>query len=362
MAEEGTWQQLTTGGAAKGRRGRKKTGGAGLFHYGTSEQRVRIAYLVAQNFKRDYAQPDKPRHYLRYMTSLLVCLKECGDGQLTEEAKETLKKILPLLDLNPFISFYLILQPYRGLELNPLVSEDLITAWVAGHLTKNIPEDDAAVKAIYLGFFDNDLNTIYKEARIDQSRVEEEIDRLRVAIDKKPPREARGEIDAAYNKLQTSGKIGDVQAIPAMTCKCLADCQLAWQDTFRITIGARFDAARRRPNHEEFQKLLEFIYCSMPGNDFDCELTFLSDSAMKYNVGSRFDLLMLYKFMNSSDFLYRANASTQAGAPSGTLDPSSDEIYNRNGYVMRWMGNLSTTASSAQALQKGRGGVRALED
>jgi hypothetical protein len=360
MDNEETWQQLTVGGAAKGRRGRKKTGGS-VFQYGTSEQRVRIAYQVAQNFKRDFAQPDKPKHYLRYMTSLLVCLKECGDSQLAEEAKETLKKILPLLDLDPFISFYLILQPYRGIEMNPLVSEDLISAWVAGHLTKNIPEDDTAVKALYLGFFDSDLKDIYKAARIDQGQVEEAIDRLRVDIDKKPPREARGEIDAAYDKLQATGKIGDVQAIPVMTCKCLADCQLAWQDTFRITIGARFDTARRRPNHEEFQKLLEFIYCSMPGNDFEGELTFLSESTMKYNVGSRFDLLMLYKFMNSSDFLYRANASTEAGAPSGTLDPSSDEIYNRNGYVMRWMGNLLATASSAQTLQKDRGGVRALE-
>jgi hypothetical protein len=357
MAEdEGDWSAMVGGAKGKARRRAAKKGGSAL--YGASEQRIRVTYQAAQEFKRDYSQTDKPKHYLRYITSLLLCLKNCADADLADDAKDTLKKILPLLDLNPFISFYLVLQPYRGLELGPLVSEELITCWM-GTKCRNVPSDEKELVAAYLKFFDDDLMAVYKSANIDQSRVEEAVDRLRVEIDSKAPRDARGHIEAAYDKLQQTGMIGGMKALPEATLKCLTECQLAWLDTFRMMIGARFDTARRQKGPEEFQKMLEYIYCSMTGNDFERELTFLSEGVMKYNIGSRFDLLSLYKFMNSSDFLYRANASSQAGTASGTLDPSSDEIYNRNGYVMRWMGALAGAPSAAQASQKGR--VRMLE-
>lgn len=349
-------------GGAQKRRPRQKTGGSELDR-GVSELRVRVAYQAFQSFQTDYANPAKPMHYLRYATSLLKCLKECADGELRDEAVATLKNVLPLLDLNPFISFYLLLQPYRSLDSGVLIGEELIKAWAKGRITANLGGlDDAGVLAAYLQFFDNDLVQVYQEAGIDQGAVEEAIDRRRVEIDKQPPRDARGLILADYVILQQTGLVGRVRALPEATLKCLAPGQLAWQDTFRITVSARFDTARRHKGVEEFRKLIEYIYCSLPGCDYVREHTFLSDSAMEYNIGSRFDLLCLYKFMNSSDFLYRANASTEAGAPNGTLDPSSGEIYNRNGYVIRWMGKLPAipTPSRAKALQANR--VRLFEE
>lgn len=356
MAEEhehyASWSAM---GGARKRRPRQKTGGG--LDRGVSELRVRIAYQAFRDFQTDYANPAKPMHYLRYTTSLLKCLKECADGDLRDEAAATLKKVLPLLDLNPFISFYLLLQPYRNRESGVLISEDLIKAWVKGHITANLGAADAL--AMYLQFFDNDLTKVYQEAGIDQSAVEEAIDRRRTEIDKQHPHEACNLILADYSKLEKTGMVGGVRALPDATLKCLAPGQLAWQDTFRITIGIRFDAARCQKGVEEFQKLIEYIYCSMPGYDYVREYTFLSDVAMKY-IKSRIELLTLYKFMNSSDFLYRANASTEAGIIGGSLDPTSEEVFNRNARAKRMLDKLSESPS-AMPEPRNRGGIRNIE-
>ena len=329
------WAAL--GGAKKaGRRRRAVKGGQDGLR-GTSELRVRIAYTAIQAFKADYDKPERAYHYLKYTTSLLKCLKD----ECAKDDSKTFEAVLPLVDLCPMVSFYLLLQPYRQLESGCLISEELIQAW-APRLTKDVAEmTNAQAVAAYLSFFDVDLKAVYLKCGIDQAAVEVAIDSQRQMVTK--PLEARSKIIEMYKKFQTTGKIGEQQALPKATIELIGQCHdesfLMWADTFRATISTLFETARRTRGVEAFQKMIEYLYCSMPCQKCCDELTFLSDSVASC-VAPRDFLLGLYKFMNSSDFEYRANTTDQVGDAAGSRDPKDDEIFNRNERCMKWLKSI----------------------
>jgi len=217
-----------------------------------------------------------------------------------------------------------------------LISESLIEHWRG---SPNIDKADTVVQE-YLSYF------VRHPACADSAVVEEAIDRVRQEIEQAPPAQAQSIILESYSVLQRENKIGGVSGVfPVPAFEVLSMPMyaglLAWQDSFRMTIGASIDRIFHAPIFDgaieaDFRALIASIAMNWSGTNYAQELTFLNANASRI-VGSKFDRLEQYKFVNSSDFLYRANEADQVGKPSGSLNPSDEELYNRNGWTLAWL-------------------------
>ncbi|NBR88166.1 MAG: hypothetical protein EBT61_22230, partial [Verrucomicrobia bacterium] len=135
---------MAWGGAAKKRaaaRKKKATGGGARPQL--SRRRVQIFETLADQFaqarraavlqKDPAADPIAP--YLVKAYALLSCLENCAaandDPDMRQAAGDTLRVVLPLLDPNPMVSLYLLLQPYRPVTDGPgtLICERLVMYW-----------------------------------------------------------------------------------------------------------------------------------------------------------------------------------------------------------------------------------------
>ena len=389
--EDDSWKKIGGGDARRRRNRRKQVKGGADEAGGLSPLRLEIMQKLAEEtieMKKSHARGhDAHAPHLIAATSLLNCLRACSmlgeavqaevaaevavaevavaevaaevaaapagvtcivvpkqggvdRAELADSAKAALDIICPMLDLSPMISMYIMLQPYKIFKAGemPLIAESLIEHWRG---SPNIDNANTVVQE-YLSYFVRRPGC----ACADSAIVEEAIDRVRQDIEQAPPAKAQDIILEAYAVLQRENKIGAVTGVfPVPTFEVLSMPMyaglLVWQDSFRMTIGACIDRIFHAPIFDavieaDFKDLIASIAVNWSGSDYAKELTFLNANGNRI-VGSKFDRLEQFKFANSSDFLYRANESDQVGKPSGSLNPSDEELYNRNGWTLAWL-------------------------
>ena len=353
MADFGTHGEMTWGGAAKKRAAarKKKATGGGAARPHLSRRRIQIFETLADQFaqarraavmqKDPAADPIAP--YLVKAYALLSCLENCAaandDPDLRQAASDTLRVVLPLLDPNPMVSLYIMLQPYRPVTDGPgtLICERLVSYWDGRDA---VPDANGRVDAAagYLSFLD-------RPARFgaDHALVEHAVNDLRDTVEAALPKDSIATITAAYDNLQKMNAIGGVRNVfPAETAEVLRADEnkgmLLWMDSFRLTVGASFDALCRcvftQSAWQDFRRLVDSIYYDWSGTDYRRELTFMCPARISADVGTKFDLLEVYKWMNSSAFMSTPIPVAAFGGPSGSLDPRDDALYNRNGWVL----------------------------
>lgn len=108
---------------------------------------------------------------------------------------------------------------------------------------------------------------------------------------------------------------------------------------------------------ETFSSIIRDICTSWPGNRYGDEIVLSNVADMKANVAARDTLLLLLKFVNSTDFLYMPAAPEVVGGAWGNPnDPTDWKVYNRNAVALanlgRIQGMVRPEGVSPQALQE----------
>jgi hypothetical protein len=337
------------------RHGGGLTGGAGA---GLNERQIIAANTEAEFdrcMKRDHCRTHNP--YLARVVSLLNYLKAKAGG--------TLQKVLPVLDYEPAVSFYLLFEPYktRGEYLipTPLLFGD--GAWNGADAYGNAVEE---YEAIFRG-----LPAVAATAPDPQSgapavayvfrdraAVAARVDAERQRIGGLNPRQAPQAVQESYATLcqhNTISGLGPV--LPEATLKALGGSKKLWQDEQRFTLHEALQELRHGSyTTETFAGIVRDLRTAVPGDDYVRELRLSCATDLKINVAPRHELLMLAKFVNSTDFLYTPVAPEIVGGAWGSMDPADWQVYNRNavalGNLRRTTGMARPTGVSPQTLQE----------
>ena len=255
---------------------------------------------------------------------------------------KTLAVVLPMLDYNPFVTFYLLLEPYKTTG-NFIIPEGVLfggsDSWCGVEMYKDAVNE-------YKAFFRSMSSQLEKSATgsqsgipvvphayINRAGVGAQIDAARQTINaNKNPRSALKSVREIYNVLATQNYIrGMGPVLPDVVKMAQAGAKKLWQDEFRFTIHEALEMLKGAPYEKStLDAILGDIKHKYPGNDYENELVLCHASDISSNVGPRIELIMLMKFINSSDFLYLPVSPDSVGGTAGSMDPSNWKVYNRN--------------------------------
>jgi hypothetical protein len=302
----------------KSRRAEKRGGGAAG---GVKRQQMAVqtekafeACLVAGTHLRT-------NPYLERVISLMNYLKI--------EDPATLLKILPVLDYDPMVTFYLVVEPYKT-QGEYLIPDGVLDAWGGGSVYKNAKQEYINLFSAAAGLGDDSL--VFG----DRASIVAAVDAVRARLMELTPARCPQSVQDAYAVLGKQNEIQDLKRVlPDSTKAALAGGKKLWQDEFRFITHVAIHDARKLVGAAEraraFRKITEELRNSWPGNNYSSELLLTNVDDLKKKVNIRTELILLTKFINSSDFLYVPMEPTLARAASGCMHDMLDEtFYNRN--------------------------------
>lgn len=302
----------------KGYRG-GASGGAGGGH----SRRCAIADDVEKEFDRCMREGScrSKNPYLAKSVSLLHFLKI--------RYPDLLCLVCPIIDRDPAVTFYLLLEPFKA--IGPcLLPDEVIAGWDGAE-----SYEDAVAE--YREYFESKSDAKYSS---DPAGVRSAVDGLRQRIGASLNKiNTPTAIRAAYQTLETQNQIGGMGPIlPEATLRALQGCKKVWQDELRFLLHAQLTEVLTAPSYEpgEYAAIVYMLRVDRPGNDYHAELT-LANPGLYGGNGRTGDIApndrfgMLVTFLNSTDFLYtpvpRANIGT-AWATFAGYDPRTGKIYN----------------------------------
>lgn len=306
-----------TGAAQARRRKVKKVAGRRAVR-GGDETRKNIAKAVETAYaacvEKDGCRSANP--YLGSVVSLLNYLKANN--------ADTLQAVLLMIDYEPVIAFYLLVEPYRA--NGHIISDDIIAAW------NNVVMYSDAV-AEYKAFFESLAGQTVAGAATTplafcgRARLIEKTDLIRQDIGEEIRAVSDG-VNNAYVTLTTANQIhGCGPVLPAATLALYSNNQLKlWQDMFRYCTHKKLCDLRAYPfNRRSFAELVEKISTwqstgALPMGDL---------KQASGDIVSRFKLIELWCFVNSYDFLYIPSGSASVGPKMGDGSPKAEEPLNR---------------------------------
>lgn len=289
--------------------------------------------------------------YLAKVVSLL--------NYLRAERPELLVTVLPVLDYDPFISFYLLLEPYKS-GGSFLIPNDALFGDGAWNCADAYGDAVAEFKSYFeapsgLGM-DSPPPFMYR----DRAAVSSQIDTVRLAVKANNPRQIPQAVQDAYLVLARQNAIAGMSPIMASAAhKALASRKM-WQDEFRFTFHEAMQELLARPyNPQDFATITQDLRTSWPGNDYSAETVLTNVNDYAQNVAPRTELLLLGKFLNSSDFLYLPVPPSMASVTwgdRGNMSADNWEMYNRNAVALENLGHISgmsrPSGLSPQAMQE----------
>ena len=354
----------------------KREDGRGRARHGGAEpsERQLLAARVEDAFgrcmRRDRCVSHHP--YLASVVSLLNYMKlKCA---------ETLAMVMPILDYDPIVCFYLLLEPYKtqGVYLIP-------DSVLFGDNAWNGVEIYSAAVTEYEAMFRSMQNQSALAATDPQSgsrvvpyvfrdpaAVAALIDNARQVIGKLNPRTAPTAVQTIYNTLCVQNRIqglgpvlpdatlaalGDGRELASDRKNSCSDAKKLWQDELRFTLHEALQEMRQSPSSSDtFATIVRDLRTAWPGNNYRNETRLSNAADLVLNVSPRTELLLLIKFVNSSDFLYIPVSPEAVGPPRGGMDPTDWEPYNRNAVALRVLrqttGMVRPAGISPQALQE----------
>jgi len=294
---------------------------------------------------------DACREHHPYLARVVSLLK-----YLRAKSPETFQKVLPIIDYDPVVSFYLLLEPFKtqGEFLIPgglLFGEG---AWNGADLYENaVTEYEEVFRAIPTQHAAGD-----PYAFRDRAAIASQIDAVRQQLTAQNPRQAPRLVQEVYATLAAQNTIqGMGPVLPEDTLRALAGSKKLWQDELRFTLHEALQTLRSMPYETAtFARIVRDLATQWPGNDYAAEICLSNLADLQSNVAPRQELFLLAKFVNSTDFLYLPAAPDVVGGAWGSMDPTDWQVYNRNAAALanlrRVQGMVRPSGVSPQALQE----------
>lgn len=287
--------------------------------------------------KKDRCKTEDP--YLSNTVSLLNFIKQ--------EHPETYNTILPIIDRDPAVSFYLLIEPYKTSNDDDYVLSDDVLFGSNGWNGTLIFE-----KAVteFKSMFDSLSQQTEKSAKEnssgnmviphvfrDTAAIRKEVDDVRMQIIGDDGRKANkiktpNAVCEAYKTLHSQNSIGGVQPVmPDSTISLLSNSKKLWQDELRFTLHAAFMTLRSYPmyNTQDFTDIINTVKFNRPGNDYSSEASITNNKALNNNVAPASDFHLLLKFINSTDFLYLPVSSEKIGGAWGNI-PTTGQLSKKD--------------------------------
>lgn len=285
---------------------------------------------------------------------------------LQHHAPDTFLAVLPILDYDPIISYYLLLEPYKDPSSGPYLIPDSL---LYGEGAWNNADAYGNAVAEYVALFTNlpnnpvtsatDLQTgdpVVPYVFRDQRYVATQVDLIRQQFEENP-RNVQSVIEDAYALLGGQNTIGGVGPIlPTSTKNATAGSKKFWQDQFRFTVGmALLRMYSGGPYSTDiFGKIIADIRFAHPGNNYGSEFN-LTD-LMKAGATKTGAFLVATKFIRSTDYLYTPPSPNTIGANQASMDDPTDiHVFNRNAIAFSRLhktGGMVRTDLTPQARQE----------
>jgi hypothetical protein len=299
---------------------------------GLPNDRAHLAARTACEFDR-CMQKDRCREFDPYLARSVSLLRFL---QLQHPDEYT--KVLPLIDYNPLLTFYLLLEPAKP---DPrLLADELLFGdggWNGACLYENAVED-------YLSVFRElpELKLPSPAPRMfhERATVAAQVDRVRQSVARQAHhRRIPDTIRSAYTALGTRNEIdGFGPVLPASTVAALGPDGLLWQGEMRFTVRMALVSLSRGPYSPwDFKRVVDDLHTRWAGRSYTAELNLLHPELLKQNVAPATELALLLKFVGTTDFLYTPVAPDAVGPASGDpWDPTKWRPYfNANAYALQ---------------------------
>lgn len=296
-------------------------------------------FSIAKQLEADYAKcmfqdKCKVRHpYLITVASLL--------NYLRIKKNDVYNYVLPVLDYDPIISFYILVEPYKTVGKPFISDEDLFEHggyWAQVQLCKS-PKDE------YLSHFENKFS-VSGGFFSEQPRVLAAIQDVRSNIfEIKSYSTLVSRVRTAYTSFSAGTVKGVDNVFPSQSIREKDVDRKLWQDEFRFNIGAAIKCLVHRGKFDigEYEMLIQRIQCGWKGNDYKSDLVVVCEDT-KYKIITQAELGLLVGFICSTDFLYIPVSSKNIGVESRSRSDDSDgsdySVYNRNYEVRKMLDDL----------------------
>lgn len=279
---------------------------------------------------------------------------------LSTKHSDILLAVLPVLDLDPAVSFYLLLEPYKtgGDYLIPdavLFGPD---GWGGAEVYQNAVTEykeyfasmakqtqpsaqDPSTGDIVVPWVFRDSQAVAAQADIVRQQIAGDpsaVSKLRT------PKQVRD----VYGLLATGNQIAGLAPIlPDSTNRALQGSKKLWQDELRFILHNALEQLHEEPTYEvtQFAEVVRMLRFDRPGNDYGRESSLSSLELLRANVAPNHEFYLLVKFINSTDFLYmpkpleiaggddeKASGGDHGGCP---YDPRDWRLYDAHASKLR---------------------------
>lgn len=267
---------------------------------GAAAARAAFAHAVEAEYD-SCMQADRcasaPDPYLRSVASLLNFLKVAHPAEF--------RAVCPFVDRDPFVSFYLLLEPYKTAGGDFLLDGSLLFGpggWNGTDIGGSAVEDfkscfDAAPNLGGLAAARRATDALRTSTLLGEggSRANKLVT---------PPA-----VVEAYRRLARDNAIHTLSPVyePASHKLIAGGLKKMWQDMVRFDVSPRIAEIRDGIyDRYAFKDLVHTMQVSFPGNDYEAESTLTNLKTFASCVAPRFEFLALLKFINSTAFMYMA--------------------------------------------------------
>lgn len=321
--------------------------------------------------KVDHCRSHDP--YLSHSVSLL--------NFLSTNYPDDLVKVLPMIDRDPMVTFYLLVEPYKTKGSDYVLSDSVLfgpKGWNGATVFERaitefrsyfeMSEKQTAPSAEDRSSGDLVVPFAFR----NPTTVRSAVDNMRLNILGDDGRKSnkvntpKG-VCAAYESLAKQNAIDGIQPVlPDVTLAALPGSKKLWQDELRFMVHAAMEEIRGMPEYLEdnFSEVISMLRFHRPGNDYASEVALASLEELRNNVAPQAEFTLLLKFINSTDFLYIPVSEAKVGGEWGEIPVASGEavfldvnnldVYNAEDSKNRYLARLEASGLDApQALDAG---------
>lgn len=243
--------------------------------------------------------------------------------------KQLYYNIIPILDYEPFISFHLLVEPYKTRSDYLIQVSEMFTTGIEWENVCGFKDAPAE----YLAFFDDIDQSSDCKFYKDRREVFAKIDIARYKTCGAPQSSRVGFMETYYRDLETKNTIEGYGPIyPSDTLAMVKGGKKRWQDDFRAWVSIIYNEISTYPILEErkiaMNDLCTKICHAMPGDNYVAELKTMTSETNLVDMQSEYTALI--KFVGSSDFLFVPPTSSDAAVKWGSPRPDDYDTYNRN--------------------------------
>lgn len=269
--------------------------------------------IFAQSVE-EIARSDINKIYTKnvYLPIVVLLLKEL----ITKDNYQLFIKVRSVLDIDPFITFYLLLEPYK-LVGERLISDDIFTKKLLDSILVNYKNVQDVVNE-----YQRILNKQIKSSASAFNKTTELIDAINELRNKLlndvDSRSLAEELIKVYKNLEDKNEIKGVSAKSVVIPNVFPNSldihyknnhnKRLWQDEFRFIVGECLRSMKTELDIEHrinvFNNLCNTLKQTLRGDNYSEELCIMNSSSYVLSSCIRDRIRMIQYFVNSPDFLF----------------------------------------------------------